>query len=61
MIEMLKCCDCGKVFHTSELKIVYEDRGEFWGAPAYEPMAYCPYCESDDYYELSEEEEEELV
>lgn len=61
MTDMFKCNDCGCVFHSSEFKIIYEDRGEFWGMPAREPMAYCPNCEGDDYDEMSEEEVEEMV
>lgn len=56
------CEDCGDRFDTPY--IVREYRGEFWGAPAYENMAYCPYCGSeciDDYRgEGSEDEIDEL-
>lgn len=40
-----KCWDCGKYF--DDPKYVKEYRGEFWGSPAYESMAYCPYCDGD--------------
>lgn len=56
---MYKCNDCGEVF--DEPKYVQESRGEFWGAPCSETMAYCPHCESEDFEEYyGEEDEEEL-
>ena len=56
---MFKCNDCGNTFHDYEIKTIYEDRGEFWGAPAYEPIGLCPYCNSDDFEEYFEREDEE--
>lgn len=50
------CNDCGAVFDDPE--IVEEDRGEFWGMPAYEEMCYCPHCGSEDFEECEDEEEE---
>ena len=47
---MFRCYDCGEKFE--EPKIEYEDRGEFWGMPAFEPMAYCPCCGSDDFDDM---------
>lgn len=41
------CLECGRVFEDSEIKYVEEDRGEFWGAPCTETMAYSPCCEAD--------------
>ena len=53
---MYKCEDCGCIFSTP--KRVEEDRGEFWGMPAYEAMYYCPRCGSDAFHDLREEDEE---
>lgn len=39
------CLDCGKTF--DEPKIEHEYRGEYWGFPSYEDVAYCPYCMGD--------------
>ena len=56
---MLKCADCGRIYHsTDELKRVEEDRGEFWGMPAYETMYYC-WCGSEDLEEVLEWEDDE--
>ena len=40
-----KCGDCGKTF--SEPKIEHENRGEYWGMPAYKNVVICPYCGSE--------------
>ena len=57
--EVLKCADCGRIYHsTDELKRVEEDRGEFWGMPAYETMYYC-WCGSEDLEEVLEWEDDE--
>lgn len=50
------CLDCGKTFDSP--KVVEESRGEFWGAPCWETVAYCPYC-MGDFEEYKPEEEEE--
>lgn len=42
---MFKCGDCGKTF--TEPRIEHESRGEYWGMPAYEDVAICPYCGSE--------------
>lgn len=39
---MYRCCECGAVF--AEPGFVYDFRGEFWGAPAYETTLACPRC-----------------
>lgn len=52
---MYKCEDCGTVF--AEPKIIAESRGEWFGFPSYEEMAYCPNC-TGDFRELTKEEEE---
>lgn len=54
---MYKCEDCGHIFPTP--KRVEEDRGEFWGTPAYETVYYCPRCESEAFYDLAEIDEGE--
>lgn len=52
MAKLLICANCGRAF--DEPRLVYESRGEFWGAPAYEPMSYSPCC-NDDYEEYDSE------
>lgn len=49
---MVKCEDCGWIGEPEDLKRVEESRGEFWGAPCWETMYYCPCCGGDclDYY-----------
>lgn len=47
---MFYCNHCKSVF--DEPKEELESRGEFWGAPAYESMYYCPCCGDDDYDEI---------
>lgn len=54
-----KCCECGQIFDEDDILYVDEYRGEFWGAPAYEKMAYSPCCESDfEDYEPEDEDED---
>ena len=43
--QILKCGDCMKRFF--EPQIFREPRGDFWGMPAYEDVAVCPYCGSE--------------
>lgn len=54
---LYKCCECGHIFETP---MSYEEyRGEYWGFPSYETMYCCPNCEStefDDYEETDDEE-----
>lgn len=38
-----RCRDCGE--YCDEPRYVEEDRGEFWGIPCTERIAYCPHCE----------------
>lgn len=56
-IMLYKCCECGHIFETP---MSYEEyRGEYWGFPSYETMYCCPNCEStefDDYEETDDEE-----
>lgn len=61
MKDMLKCIDCGRIFHISEAKTVCEDRGEYWGVPCHETMTACPCCEStylEEYDDNADEDEE---
>ena len=53
---MFKCADCGLIFDESEIAVWEEDRGEFWGMPAYEKMSGCPRCYSTsiEEYEVNE-------
>ena len=34
----MKCDECGNELHDEEIHSVYEDRGEFWGAPCSEEI-----------------------
>ena len=58
---MFKCRDCKCEFEYPHIE--HESRGEFWGAPCWEDVGYCPSCGSEDFDELhvvvAEEEEEE--
>lgn len=54
---MFRCECCKEVFQ--EPRIIEESRGEFWGAPAYERVAVCPWCGSDDIDWNYDEEEED--
>lgn len=54
---MYKCNECGCEFE--EPRVFQDYRGEFWGVPAYETMWVCPCCESEDYDEIEENEEED--
>ena len=51
------CHSCGNGFDEPEK--VQEDRGEFWGMPAYEEMWYCPCCGSEDFDEIQDSDFEE--
>lgn len=50
--DWIQCEYCNEVFICEKIpdeyiRIVYESRGEFWGAPAYEPIVEgfdCPEC-----------------
>lgn len=54
-----RCCECGREF--DEPKHWKEDRGEYFGYPAYEDMWGCPYCYGDyeEFDEWADEEENE--
>ena len=53
---MFKCNDCGEIFFDPA---EYTEKvGEFWGSPAYATFQQCPFCNSDDFSEYEEGEEE---
>ena len=47
MINLLKCCDCGKLFSEDDLTSEDEYRDDAYGAPCYENMTYSPCCHAD--------------
>lgn len=49
---MLICKECGKIFDAP--KTYEECMGEFWGFPAYETFSICPFCDSEDFEEYRE-------
>ena len=53
-----RCCNCGKLFDEDDIKVVNEDRGEFWGMPCTERMYYSPCC-TDDFEDAYEDDEED--
>ena len=55
---MFKCADCGLVFDESDIATWKEDRGEFWGMPAYETMSGCPRCHSGAIDEIEVNEDD---
>lgn len=57
MMKLYRCADCGNTFAEDEIATWKEERGEFWGAPAYEKMSGCPFCHSGDISEYTETEE----
>lgn len=59
MYGKYKCRECGEIFRESEIKVVEENRGEFWGFPCTERMHYSPCCMAS--FEEAYEDEEELI
>jgi len=63
---MYKCEDCEKSFETPEmLQATWDDPGVYPNGTAGYPLRSfnyyiecCPYCESEEFYELVEDEEE---
>lgn len=53
---MFICHACGYIFEYPIT--VKECRGEFWGAPVYEEVMYCPSCHGWDFDEYRGYEEE---
>lgn len=41
---MIYCPYCGEKYDDDDYHIVYESRGEFWGAPCSEPVLYWVDC-----------------
>ena len=56
IVGLYRCCNCGRVFEHSEMKVVEESRGEYWGIPCTERMYYSPCC-TDDFENVYEEDE----
>lgn len=52
-----ECNNCGEKF--SEPDSYEECVGEYWGAPAYQTFACCPYCGSDDITDYDDYDEED--
>ena len=58
---MLKCEDCGLEFEDNEIATWREDRGEFWGMPAYETCWGCPRCHSTAVEDVKDQNDESEV
>lgn len=58
---MMYCHECKNEFDESDMYHYRELVGEFWGAPAYQTYAVCPYCRSDNYDEYTREELDKLL
>ena len=54
----MKCSECERVFEESEIYWQRELIGEYWGMPAYDDIACCPHCSSDEIEEYEESEED---
>lgn len=57
-----KCPECGAIFDEDEIAHWQEERGEFWGFPAYEKLCGCPRCYGggiEEYYGEEDEDEED--
>lgn len=54
--QILVCEKCGKRFRESDLYVIQESRGEYWGADAYEDEYVSPCCHADFFNEDSEGE-----
>jgi hypothetical protein len=55
--DVIWCEKCNKAWDWDKLpdeqvKVVYESRGEFWGAPCSEPVCYGWYCDCGYYNEV---------
>lgn len=51
-MKFFKCEDCGEIFDTPDT--MQDLVGEFWGSPAYQTIAICPHCKSDEIFETEE-------
>ena len=64
-MKIYKCLDCLKTFNEDEIKTINTTYEEYYGVngdfPYNTPMSYevCPYCHSESYDEIEEEEEDE--
>lgn len=64
-MKRYRCLDCFKTFNEEELKTINTTYEEYYGVngdfPYNTPMSYsvCPYCNSESYDEIEEEEEDE--
>ena len=64
-MKRYRCLDCCKTFNEEELETINTTYEEYYGVngdfPNSTPMSYdvCPYCHSENYDEIDEEEEEE--
>lgn len=50
------CNDCERIFDEAEICWQKEYIGDYGSAPAYQDIACCPYCSSDEIDEKKEEE-----
>lgn len=48
---MYRCESCGRKFNEPGSYKDYRD--EYWGVPCWQDIPCCPYCKSDDYYDLT--------
>ena len=64
-MKRYRCLDCFKTFNEEELETIDTTYEEYYGVngdfPYNTPMSYgvCPYCHSENYDEIDEEEEDE--
>lgn len=64
-MKKYRCLDCCKTFNEDELETISTTYEEYYGVngdfPNSNPMSYdaCPYCHSESYDEIDEEDEEE--
>lgn len=54
---MFKCYSCGCTFEY--FGTIKDYVGEYWGRPAYQNIAVCPYCKSENFDEYHYEDEYE--
>ena len=64
-MKKYKCLDCLKTFNEDELKTINTTYEEYYGVngdfPNSTPMSYevCPYCQSQSFEEIDEDDEED--
>ena len=56
-MKLFRCNDCGHEFDIPDTEREY--LGEFWGTPAFENVAVCPMCRSDEFEEINDDREDE--